>query len=309
MAVTRELLDGVLTGLDDLGSQVKSGAAEEQALLDDAVRAYLREIGKVKLLTAADEVALAQAMEAGSDEARRRLTEANLRLVVSVAKRYMGRGLPLLDLIQEGNLGLMRAVQKFDYRRGFKFSTYATWWIRQACQRAVADRGRTIRIPVHNAELIMKLSRVSDRLRQELGRRPTNSEVGLEIGLEPDKIEWLWQVAQETVSLETPVGDGDTQLGQLLEDPAAIAPVDAAARTLLKEDVEDVLQTLTARERRVVQLRFGLLDGHERTLDEVAARFGVGREQIRQIEKRALTRLREAGRAQKLRDHVNPPAA
>ncbi|HEX6548881.1 MAG TPA: sigma-70 family RNA polymerase sigma factor [Candidatus Dormibacteraeota bacterium] len=285
-------------------------AAADAAALDDAVRAYLREIGKVKLLTAAEEVELARAMEAGSDDARRKLTEANLRLVVSVAKKYANRGLPLLDLIQEGNLGLIRAVEKFDYHRGFKFSTYATWWIRQAVQRAIADRGRTVRIPVHQAELIGKLVRVTDRLRAELGRQPQDAEIALEMDIEPEKIRWLFQVAQEPVSLETPVGeDGDSELGQFIEDKDATAPIDQATQTMLKSDVQEVLDTLPARERRVLQLRFGLLDGNQRSLEEVAARMGVGRQSVRDLERRAMDRLRRSGQAQRLREHLASPAA
>jgi RNA polymerase primary sigma factor len=294
----------------DTTADASTQAAADAAALDDAVRAYLREIGKVKLLTAAEEVELARAMEAGSDEARRKLTEANLRLVVSVAKKYANRGLPLLDLIQEGNLGLIRAVEKFDYHRGFKFSTYATWWIRQAVQRAIADRGRTVRIPVHQAELIGKLVRVTDKLRSELGRQPRDEEIAMEMDIEPQKIRWLFQVAQEPVSLETPVGeDGDSELGQFIEDRDAVAPIDQASQTMLKSDVQDVLDTLPARERRVLQLRFGLLDGNQRSLEEVAARMGVGRQSIRDLERRAIDRLRRSGLAQRLRDHLATPAA
>src|SRR5215470_8541848 len=275
-------------------------AEEEQQLdeasLDDAVRAYFRDISRVRLLTAAEEVELAQQIEAGSEAARRRMIESNLRLVVSVAKKY-------------GNLGLMRAVEKFDYRRGFKFSTYATWWIRQACQRAVADRSRTIRIPTHNADTINKLVRVADRLRSELGRRPTNAEIGLEMGLESEKVAWLLEIAREPVSLETPIGDGDTELGELIEDTSVESPLAAAARSMMKDEVQAVLETLTARERRVLQLRFGLLDGEQRTLEEVARRLGLGRETVRQLERTAMARLREAGRAERLKAHMDGSAA
>src|SRR5215831_11939125 len=284
-------------------------AEEEQQLdeasLDDAVRAYFRDISRVRLLTAAEEVELAQQIEAGSEAARRRMIESNLRLVVSVATKYINRGLSLLDLIQEGNLGLMRAVEKFDYRRGFKFSTYETWWIRQACQRAVADRSRTIRIPTHNADTINKLVRVADRLRSELGRRPSN----LEMGLEAEKVAWLLEIAREPVSLETPIGDGDTELGELIEDTSVESPMAAAARSLMKDEVQAVLETLTARERRVLQLRFGLLDGEQRTLEEVARRLGLGRETVRQLERTAMARLREAGRAERLKAHMDGSAA
>jgi RNA polymerase primary sigma factor len=307
--MTEVSLDRSLLPADlDLDEGARSRPEEEAAALDDAVRAYLREIGKVRLLTAAQEVELAQAMEAGSQEARRHLMEANLRLVVSIAKKYANRGLPLLDLIQEGNLGLIRAVDKFDYRRGFKFSTYATWWIRQAVQRAIADRGRTVRIPVHQAELIGKMVRVADRLRAELGRQPDENEIGMEMGLDKERVSWLFQVAQEPVSLETPVGeDGDSELGQFIEDRSAPSPHDEATRALMRDEVEDVLDSLPARERRVVQLRFGLVDGHQRSLDEVAGRLGVSRQAVREIERSALGRLK-AGAADRLREFATPAA-
>jgi RNA polymerase primary sigma factor len=282
---------------------------QESAALDDAVRAYFQEIGRVKLLTARDEVELAKAIEAGSLEARQRMIQANLRLVVSVAKKYMGRGLPLLDLIQEGNLGLMRAVEKFDYRKGFKFSTYATWWIRQAIQRAVFDDARTIRIPTHNAELIGKLVRVQDRLRQELGRNPTTQELALEMGFEPAKVQWLFEIAQEPVSLETPIGEGETELGELLEDAGAQSPVAAADVSARKSEIESVLETLTPRQRRVLQLRFGLSDDQPRTIEEVARRMGVSREEVRRLERGALQSLREGGRAERLRAYLAGTAA
>ncbi len=306
--LSREQLEGLTTSLD----RAKQEPPEEveSAALDDAVRAYFQEIGRVKLLTASDEVELAKGIEAGSSECRQKMIQANLRLVVSVAKKYVGRGLPLLDLIQEGNLGLMRAVEKFDYRRGFKFSTYATWWIRQAIQRAVFDDARTIRIPTHNAELIGKLVRVQDRLRQELGRQPTSGELGLEMGLDPGKVEWLFEIAQEPVSLETPLGEeGETELGDLLADQRAESPAAAAAASARKGDIEAALESLLPRQRRVLQLRFGLGDDQPRTIEEVAKRMGVSREEVRRLERGALECLRESGRAELLRDHLAPPAA
>jgi len=241
--------------------------------------------------------------------AKNEFVKANLRLVVSIARRFNHGRLPLADLIQEGNIGLMKAVDKFEYKRGYKFSTYATWWIRQACQRAVADRSRTIRIPTHNADTINKLVRVADRLRSELGRRPSNEEIGMEMGLEAEKVAWLLEIAREPVSLETPIGDGDTELGELIEDTSVESPMAAAARSLMKDEVQAVLETLTARERRVLQLRFGLLDGEQRTLEEVARRLGLGRETVRQLERTAMARLREAGRAERLKAHMDGSAA
>jgi RNA polymerase primary sigma factor len=273
--------------------------------IDDPVRMYLREIGRVPLLTAAQEVDLAKRMEKGDDEARRHLTEANLRLVVSVAKKYIGRGMSLLDLIQEGNIGLIRAVEKFDYRKGYKFSTYATWWIRQAITRAIADQARTIRIPVHMVETINRLMRTSRRLVQELGRDPTSDEVAREMGLPPEKVREIIKISQEPVSLETPIGEEeDSHLGDFIEDQKALAPADAASHQLLKEQVEDVLDSLTQRERRVLQLRFGLDDGRSRTLEEVGREFGVTRERIRQIEAKALRKLRHPSRSKKLKDYL-----
>jgi RNA polymerase primary sigma factor len=273
--------------------------------LDDPVRMYLKEIGRVSLLTAADEVDLAKAIEAGSDDAKQRLTEANLRLVVSIAKKYIGRGMSFLDLIQEGNMGLIRAVEKFDYHKGYKFSTYATWWIRQAITRAIADQARTIRIPVHMVETINKLVRVSRRLLQELGREPSDEEIAEEMGITPDKVREIVKVSQDPVSLETPIGEEeDSHLGDFVEDKEAISPSDAASLTLLHNEVEDILDTLTPRERRVLQLRFGLIDGHQRTLEEVGKRFGVTRERIRQIEAKALRKLRHPSRSKKLRDYL-----
>ncbi len=273
--------------------------------LDDPVRMYLKEIGRVSLLTAADEVDLAKAIEAGSYEAKQRLTEANLRLVVSIAKKYIGRGMSFLDLIQEGNMGLIRAVEKFDYHKGYKFSTYATWWIRQAITRAIADQARTIRIPVHMVETINKLVRVSRRLLQELGREPSDEEVAEEMGITPEKVREIIKVSQDPVSLETPIGEEeDSHLGDFVEDKEAISPSDAASLTMLHNEVEDILDTLTPRERRVLQLRFGLIDGHQRTLEEVGKRFGVTRERIRQIEAKALRKLRHPSRSKKLRDYL-----
>ncbi len=273
--------------------------------IDDPVRMYLREIGRVPLLSAPQEVNLAQRMENGDEEARRHLTEANLRLVVSVAKKYIGRGMSLLDLIQEGNIGLIRAVEKFDYRKGYKFSTYATWWIRQAITRAIADQARTIRIPVHMVETINRLIRTSRRLVQELGRDPTSDEIAREMGLPPEKVREIQKISQEPVSLETPIGEEeDSHLGDFIEDQKALAPADAASHQLLKEQVEDVLDSLTQRERRVLQLRFGLDDGRSRTLEEVGREFGVTRERIRQIEAKALRKLRHPSRSKKLKDYL-----
>ncbi len=273
--------------------------------IDDPVRMYLREIGRVQLLSAAQEVSLAKRMENGDEEARRHLTEANLRLVVSVAKKYIGRGMSLLDLIQEGNIGLIRAVEKFDYRKGYKFSTYATWWIRQAITRAIADQARTIRIPVHMVETINRLIRTSRRLVQELGRDPTSDEIAREMGLPPEKVREIQKISQEPVSLETPIGEEeDSHLGDFIEDQKALAPADAASHQLLKEQVEDVLDSLTQRERRVLQLRFGLDDGRSRTLEEVGREFGVTRERIRQIEAKALRKLRHPSRSKKLKDYL-----
>jgi RNA polymerase primary sigma factor len=273
--------------------------------LDDPVRMYLKEIGRVSLLTANDEVDLAKRIEAGEERAKQELTEANLRLVVSIAKKYIGRGMSFLDLIQEGNMGLIRAVEKFDYHKGYKFSTYATWWIRQAITRAIADQARTIRIPVHMVETINKLVRVQRRLLQELGREPSDEEVGEEMGITSDKVREIVKVSQDPVSLETPIGEEeDSHLGDFVEDTQAIAPSDAASLTMLHNEVEDILDTLTPRERRVLQLRFGLIDGHQRTLEEVGKRFGVTRERIRQIEAKALRKLRHPSRSKKLRDYL-----
>jgi len=305
--VLEEAKDFVPIGKDDETNDDEPEVVLEvdNLSIDDPVRMYLREIGRVPLLKAAEEVILAKRMEAGDLEARRHLTEANLRLVVSVAKKYIGRGMSLLDLIQEGNIGLIRAVEKFDYRKGYKFSTYATWWIRQAITRAIADQARTIRIPVHMVETINRLIRTSRRLVQELGRDPTHDEIALEMGLPPEKVREIIKISQEPVSLETPIGEEeDSHLGDFIEDVKALAPADAASHQLLKEQVEDVLDSLTQRERRVLQLRFGLDDGRSRTLEEVGREFGVTRERIRQIEAKALRKLRHPSRSKKLKDYL-----
>jgi len=274
--------------------------------IDDPVRMYLKEIGKVPLLTAEEEIELALRMEKGDKEAKRRLAEANLRLVVSIAKRYVGRGMLFLDLIQEGNLGLIKAVEKFDYRKGFKFSTYATWWIRQAITRAIADQARTIRIPVHMVETINKLIRVSRQLLQELGRDPTPEEIAKEMNLSVDKVREIMKISQEPVSLETPIGEEeDSHLGDFIPDDDVPAPAEAAAFTLLKEQLLDVLDTLTPREEKVLRLRFGLDDGRARTLEEVGREFNVTRERIRQIEAKALRKLRHPSRSKKLKDYLD----
>jgi len=266
---------------------------------------YLREIGKVYLLTPEEEVDLAKRVEAGDPGAKNDLVAANLRLVVSIAKKYIGRGMLFLDLIQEGNLGLIRAVEKFDYRKGYKFSTYATWWIRQAITRAIADQARTIRIPVHMVETINKLIRVSRQLVQRLGREPTAEEIAREMEIMPDKVEEIQRIAQEPVSLETPIGEEeDSQLGDFLEDKDIPSPEDAAASQLLREQLEEMLDDLSDREREVLRLRFGLEDGHPYTLEEVGRRFGVTRERIRQIEAKALRKMRHPSRSKKLRDFL-----
>jgi len=274
--------------------------------IDDPVRMYLKEIGRVPLLSAEEEVVLAKRMEMGDEEAKRRLAEANLRLVVSIAKRYVGRGMLFLDLIQEGNLGLIKAVEKFDFRKGFKFSTYATWWIRQAITRAIADQARTIRIPVHMVETINKLIRVSRQLLQELGRDPSPEEIAAEMDIPPERVREIQKIAQEPVSLETPIGEEeDSHLGDFIEDEDAPAPAEAASFILLKEQLEEVLETLTTREEKVLRLRFGLDDGRARTLEEVGQEFGVTRERIRQIEAKALRKLRHPSRSRKLKDYLD----
>ncbi|MGO0123040.1 RNA polymerase sigma factor RpoD [Desulfothermobacter acidiphilus] len=273
--------------------------------VDDPVRMYLKEIGRISLLTPEEEIELAKRMEQGDEEAKRRLIEANLRLVVSIAKRYVGRGMLFLDLIQEGNLGLIKAVEKFDWRKGYKFSTYATWWIRQAITRAIADQARTIRIPVHMVETINKLVRISRQLVQELGREPTPEEIAEKMGTSPDKVREIMKVAQEPVSLETPIGEEeDSHLGDFIEDQEAQAPADEASYALLREQLDEVLQSLTPREQKVLRLRFGLDDGHARTLEEVGQKFGVTRERIRQIEAKTLRKLRHPSRSKKLKDYI-----
>lgn len=323
-----EQIDNIYLRLEDLGIDVV-GDKEEVALLDtdditdeeeeskddvsllkginvdDPVRMYLKEIGKIPLLTAEEEIELAKRMEKGDEEAKKRLAEANLRLVVSIAKRYVGRGMLFLDLIQEGNLGLMKAVEKFDYEKGFKFSTYATWWIRQAITRAIADQARTIRIPVHMVETINKLVRVQRQLVQELGRDPSPEEIAKEMNMEVEKVREIMKIAQEPVSLETPIGEEeDSHLGDFIEDDTVLAPQDAATFTMLREQLIGVLDSLTPREQKVLRLRFGLDDGRARTLEEVGKEFDVTRERIRQIEAKALRKLRHPSRSKKLKDFL-----
>ena len=287
--------------MENLDLSIPDGISRE-----DPVRMYLKEIGKVPLLSAEEEIELAKRMENGDQEAKKRLAEANLRLVVSIAKRYVGRGMLFLDLIQEGNLGLIKAVEKFDYRKGYKFSTYATWWIRQAITRAIADQARTIRIPVHMVETINKLIRVSRQLLQELGREPTPEEISEEMGMPVDRVREILKISQEPVSLETPIGEEeDSHLGDFIQDDNVPVPAEAASFTLLREQLVEVLGTLTEREQKVLRLRFGLDDGRARTLEEVGKEFNVTRERIRQIEAKALRKLRHPSRSRKLKDYLD----
>ena len=344
--LSADAVDNVLKLLADEGVDVVEAPAEpdeatvrqvqaeaRRAVTGDLVRIYLREIGRVPLLTAHDEVELAKAIEAGlfAEEklhagagedggfgvaelsiiaadgvaAKQRLIEANLRLVVSIAKRYIGRGLVFLDLIQEGNLGLIRAVEKFDYTKGYKFSTYATWWIRQAITRAIADQARTIRIPVHMVETINKMARIQRQLHQDLGREATPEEIAAEMGLHPDRVAEIQRIAQEPVSLQSPIGEEDSDLGDFIEDADAVMPMEAAAFIMLQDQLDHVLENLSLREQRIIQLRFGLTDGHPRTLEEVGREFGVTRERIRQIESKTLAKLRHPSRAQMLREYLS----
>jgi RNA polymerase primary sigma factor len=332
-----EIIEAPQEDPDELRRDAQADSSR-RAVTGDLVRIYLREIGRVPLLTAQDEVELAKAIEAGlfAEEklqvdgkrlpgaglaggcncaelallaaegmhAKQRLIEANLRLVVSIAKRYIGRGLVFLDLIQEGNLGLIRAVEKFDYTKGYKFSTYATWWIRQAITRAIADQARTIRIPVHMVETINKMARIQRQLHQDLGREATPEEIALEMGLSPERVAEIQRIAQEPVSLQSPIGEEDSDLGDFIEDADAVVPMEAAAFIMLQDQLEQVLDNLSIREQRIIQLRFGLTDGHPRTLEEVGREFGVTRERIRQIESKTLAKLRHPSRAQMLREYL-----
>ncbi|WP_300347408.1 RNA polymerase sigma factor RpoD [Clostridium sp.] len=317
--LTPEQIEKIYEVLESMGieviSEIEQEEEEEEELdlsvpegiaIDDPVRMYLKEIGKVPLLSSEDEIALAKKIEEGSNYAKKKLAEANLRLVVSIAKRYVGRGMLFLDLIQEGNLGLIKAVEKFDYRKGYKFSTYATWWIRQAITRAIADQARTIRIPVHMVETINKLIRIQRQLVQELGRDPLPEELSKQMDMPVDKVREILKIAQEPVSLETPIGEEeDSHLGDFIPDDDAPAPAEAAAFTMLKEQLINVLDTLTPREEKVLRLRFGLDDGRARTLEEVGKEFNVTRERIRQIEAKALRKLRHPSRSKKLKDYLD----
>ena len=304
---------GEMQAIEDEGldTPAELPSAEEladtsDARLDDPIRMYLKEIGKIKLLTPEEELEIAKKMSEGDEDARRRMSEANLRLVVSIAKRYVGRGMQLLDLIQEGNLGLMKAVEKFDYTKGYKFSTYATWWIRQSITRAIADQARTIRIPVHMVETINRVLRTSHAMVQQLGREPTTEEIAKELHLEVSKVEEILKIAQEPVSLETPIGEEeDSHLGDFIQDDEASQPQEEASYTLLREQLEEVLSTLTSREEQVLRMRFGLTDGKPHTLEEVGKEFDVTRERIRQIESKALRKLRHPSRSKKLRDFLS----
>ena len=299
-------IDIIISDEDDVDVENIDLSVPEGVSIEDPVRMYLKEIGKVPLLSADEEVELAKKMETGDLDARKRLAEANLRLVVSIAKRYLGRGMQFLDLIQEGNLGLIKAVEKFDYTKGFKFSTYATWWIRQAITRAIADQARTIRIPVHMVETINKVKKVQSQLLHQNGHEPSADEIAAEIDMPVDKVREIMRVAQEPVSLETPIGEEeDSHLGDFIPDNDAPAPADAASHTMLREQLSDVLSTLTPREAKVLKLRFGLEDGRSRTLEEVGKEFNVTRERIRQIEAKALRKLRHPSRSRKLKDYLD----
>ena len=299
-------VDIILSEEDEVDMEKIDLSVPDGISIEDPVRMYLKEIGKVPLLSADEEIELAKRMSEGDEDAKKRLAEANLRLVVSIAKRYVGRGMLFLDLIQEGNLGLIKAVEKFDYQKGFKFSTYATWWIRQAITRAIADQARTIRIPVHMVETINKLIRVSRQLLQELGREPSPEEIAEELDMPVERVREILKISQEPVSLETPIGEEeDSHLGDFIQDDNVPVPAEAAAATLLKEQLNEVLETLTDREQKVLRLRFGMNDGRARTLEEVGKEFDVTRERIRQIEAKALRKLRHPSRSRKLRDYLD----
>ena len=303
---TDDDLEIILSDEDEVDMEKIDLSVPDGISIEDPVRMYLKEIGKVPLLSAEEEIELAKRMAEGDEDAKMRLAEANLRLVVSIAKRYVGRGMLFLDLIQEGNLGLIKAVEKFDYQKGFKFSTYATWWIRQAITRAIADQARTIRIPVHMVETINKLIRVSRQLLQELGREPTPEEIAEELDMPVERVREILKISQEPVSLETPIGEEeDSHLGDFIQDDNVPVPAEAAAQTLLKEQLDEVLDTLTDREQKVLRLRFGMNDGRARTLEEVGKEFDVTRERIRQIEAKALRKLRHPSRSRKLRDYLD----